>query len=353
MKLFLPKLMVILTRQPRYLPEFSWESEFWTYKLFRAYETIFWRKYGIRKEISAVNRGGKLIVQAHSLEAALTLIEQGVRNLFKWKFPVKIWLPVLSSTIGLPSSSPFMFAIGFDTSAVNNTTSNPHTFSYTVTGSNPLIDAAADLAQSGVVPTGMTYNSVSLTGVVSLNPFSIMGMLLSVLGNPATGAHNISFAYSGTPTSVSDEFVSSFSGCNATGQPDSFNTGNLGGGSASSITVSTTVVKSNCWLVHNAATSGPIISSNAANTTVRQTSDASPSGNENDFGDSNATVGTGSQSQSVKNTGSNLWGMIVMSIQPTVVSQILKVSGVAQASISKVSSVTNANIKKVAGVLNQ
>ena len=204
---FLPKILEWLTGKPRYLPEIKWSSKSWTHNVFRFYELIFWRKFGIRAEMSAHawrDKDGKsgITYQYHSFEAVCAGVETIIRDFLTWrpKFRVvKIWVPVFSSTIGLPKASPFMFAIAFDNSRESDgLPSNPQTFSYTVTGSNPILWAGTTIANNTV--TAVSYNSVGLT---QLDTYTINGsgpngvFYAHYLPGPATGSNTVSISFGG------------------------------------------------------------------------------------------------------------------------------------------------------------
>lgn len=101
--------------------------------------------------------------------------------------------------------------------------------------------------------------------------------------------------------------AASYTGASQTGQPDSSNTNTAS--SATSLTVSTTVVASDCWLAGWWYTTGTSIAAGTGASAVATNSD------NLGFFDSNATVGTGSQSMQVTSTSGNLAGLMA-SIAP-------------------------------------
>lgn len=181
-------------------------------------------------------------------------------------------------------------AIAFDAATDGSFGASPRTFSHTVTGSNPILFVFASV-NTGVVPTA-TYNSVAMTEVNKIltgTSGSSRDHYLFVLMNPATGANNVSIT-----ASAGNVFggAMSYTGAATTGQPDS--SGTNFSTSATSLTGSTTVVGSNCWLVGLfQCDSGATSWTAGSGTTFR-----SRYGGFNQFGmfDSNGTVGTGSQS---------------------------------------------------------
>lgn len=162
---------------------------------------------------------------------------------------------------------------------------------------------------SGGSTSGVTYNGVSMTQVQTESSGAGRQSLSAwILKSPATGSNTLAVTNSGTFT---EWFALSYSGCDTAGtQPDS---SHLDTGSGTGpLTGTTTVVASNCWLVIGSADSQGGETAGTG-TTLRQTD----TGNGIVSGDSNATVGTGSQSLNVNYSGSaTSWGAITMSIAP-------------------------------------
>jgi hypothetical protein len=351
----LPKLMAWLTGQDRYLPEITWSKDSWVHNIFRAYEKIFWRKVGIRAEMTTSCYKGRVVHQAHSFEAACALIETQIRNLFEFRLPIKIWIPQFSSPIGLPSASPFMFAIGFDAvTSANGSATSSFTFAHTCTGSNLILFAMIGDAAGGLF-TAATYNAVSMSqiGTNQIDGSSAGASGMWNLVAPATGSNNVVFSIS-NPADVEWGAASSYTGAAQTGQPDSHNQGS--NSSSANITITTTVVASNCWLVgiaegYNVSGPGTFSSSQDA----RAQNDNFFAGHYGAIaGDTNGTVGTGSQSMTFAASGTASFSSVVASFAPVPFSSsVLKVSSVPQASIKKIMGVTNANARKIAGVQNQ
>jgi len=105
MRNFLTRMMATITRHPRYHPEeheldhkTHWSSKVWVSNLFRAYEYLFGRGYGVRPEASTqvIKKDGKLYVTRHffTLEALLAHVEVTIRGYFSlfpsfFKYPLK------------------------------------------------------------------------------------------------------------------------------------------------------------------------------------------------------------------------------------------------------------------------
>ena len=252
MKNPLPYLVAFLTQHNRQIVsagvDFEWSNKSWTHNFFRGLEFLFGRKYGIRPEFSAhIDKNGKTTVYVHSLEASIAYFETYVRE-FVSSFklvPVEIYIPQLAPA-GFPMrvSSPYLFAITYDSSAFTAFGASPQTVSLTCAGSNLILGMhSATLNDTSSAPT---YNSVSSTtaSIASSYPgagrFGVRGYYLIA---PATGANTASF---GTSAGSIEGFVGSYSGAKQSGQPDS--TGVTNTTSANTITTSVTIVADQSWV---------------------------------------------------------------------------------------------------------
>ena len=200
-------------------------------------------------------------------------------------------------------------ALAVDTSTTggNTTTANNLTWAHTCTGSNLIL--IVGVSNEGNDTTGVTYNSVALTAGPNIAPTSGNGgAKIWYLINPATGANNIVVSRTGTTGGMSST-AASYTGAKQSGQPDSSNTGSVTPGTQ--LTISTTVVASNCWLVMWTDTSAAGETAGTGTTLRQAGSDGS------DMWDSNGTVGTGAQSLQINATSGNLVGAII-SIAPSV-----------------------------------
>lgn len=183
-------------------------------------------------------------------------------------------------------------AIAFDTSTIGG--SGTASYSHTCTGTNLALFVAIDDVNANV--TGVTYNGVSMTLLNSVARTSTFGSTVYIyyLLSPATGSNTVSI--SKTSGTAYTSIAASYTGVSQSGMPDSSNTGSTinDGGPA---TVSTTVVASDCWLIG----AGGEISGVGANPSTDKTDRRiSTFTSVVSYGlvwaDSNATVGTGSQS---------------------------------------------------------
>lgn len=180
------------------------------------------------------------------------------------------------------------------------------TWSHTCSGTNRILWVGL-LDQSGggaSLITGVTYNGVAMTRVGTV--LADRWTTLWVLANPATGANNV-VATASSSTVIGGASVS-YTGAKQTAQPDSSNTGTS---ATAALTVSTTVVLTNCWIVSVFRSAAHNIV-NSSGFTVRQSQFTGTLV----VGDSNGTVGTGSQSVSVTDDGASAFAGIIASMAP-------------------------------------
>ncbi len=188
------------------------------------------------------------------------------------------------------------------------------TFLYTCTGSDRLLLVWVFIQTSDAYTNHtvtVTYNSVSMTQLAATGTNAgsdVQGVLLFGLLNPTSGSNTVSVSVSGAGTVICYAQVASYTGVKQSGLPDSVGTNK---GTTSDLTVSTTVVASNCWLFTcsyseraQTYTSGATVLQGNASQVIE--------------GDSNATVAAGSQSVVIHETGGpQLIGGIVVSFAPT------------------------------------
>lgn len=131
-------------------------------------------------------------------------------------------------------------AIAYDSSS--NSGNGVVSWSHTCTGTNLVLLVAC--YSNGTSPTAVTYNSVSLTQIVTGTNMTIW-MLLS----PPTGAHTIAVT---TTTTTKVHLAVSYTGCDTALNPNAFNTGynNAGAGTTLAyVTYGLTATVTNCWIV--------------------------------------------------------------------------------------------------------
>jgi len=266
-------IMILLTRKSRYFPEIKWSPNSWTHNLFRFYELLLGRRFGIKAEMSAQivkDKNGKvvsLIYRCHSFESIFALAEQKIRGLMpEWK-PVRIWIPKLASVNSLFQPSPFMFAIAFDATAKGQDSGvNSVTLSFTCTGSNLMLMINTDYDQPLTI-TSYLYNSVAFTDVASPLSFQGGGTYLDMqyLAGPSTGANNIVCTWSSTSGGKTIS-AASYSGVKQSAPSATSTKANQS--IASPLTQSITTVDDNSWIVWGFGISGPATAS--TNCTIRQ-----------------------------------------------------------------------------------
>ncbi len=230
-------------------------------------------------------------------------------------------------------------ALALDTS----TTSTLGTYSHTCTGSDLILFVGVNGDTTDTL-TSITYNGVSMTIISKVQVPGDRWDYLYALVGPATGAHNVVISGASFHASA----AVSYTGASQTGQPDSFNTGTVTGNTV--ITVSTTVVAANCWLIMWGSVDGGTMAAGTG-TTFRN---GSLAGGYAMF-DSNGTVGTGSQSLQF-NTGAtngNKAGVIASfkPVAPAGPANVKTFDGVTQSTgIQTYLGVAIASVKSVDGI---
>lgn len=307
-----------ITRKPRYLPTIEWSSNSVVHNVFRLFEHVFGRKYGIRPEVTAgcyydeQAKKWKEYQVAHTFEASLAIIEGRIRRLFSIKLPYLVSVPNLQFVNGaLFTNSPYRFAIAYD--AIGESTTgfgtSEITWTHTTSGSDRVIFISSGEPETGGY-TGFSYvryNGVDATQIdyksVS-NATSDWFMALFGLVAPATGANTV--AYLNSQNNLGGCSVS-YTGVKQTGLPDSYLGTNSGGSSVTSLNCSTTVVASDCWLILAGRSQAGVVAAGTS-TTVRAFG-YMPTNKYHALLDSNGTVGTGSQTLQITASSGNMGGV--------------------------------------------
>lgn len=264
----LKTIFSILTRTQRYYPNIEWRSKSFVYNSFRLFEYIFGRKYGIRAEmsVSAYQQDGitYAVYQFHTWEALFVNLEHKLRSLTKIELPVKVWVPQLATSQGLPNlNAGYVFAIAYsNTSGSQGTSGTSVTFTGTVSGSDTFGVVAASVAESANsnLITGVTWNGSSMTFRDSQGDAFNDFITLYYLAGISTGNVVISRSTSGRVEGGS----TSYSGVDQTTPID---VGGKQATTSSTITQTLTTTVDQCWMngcmmVHRGQTMG-------ANTTER------------------------------------------------------------------------------------
>lgn len=180
---------------------------------------------------------------------------------------------------------------------------SPYTWSHTTSGSNRLL-VVLTLTRNGTTPPTVTYNSVSMTqvGTIQLASGDDTYTSFFALTNPTSGSNTISVSFGGTYLRVA---AASYTGVAQSGQPEAQ------GQSISTATQAVTTLTDNAWLIGITADTAA-----STNTTNRVTS----GGNTGYFIiDSNAPQ-TPAGSHSLNVTSSTAASLNVASFAPYVAS---------------------------------
>lgn len=310
----LPYILAFITGYDRYKVKagvnFEWSNKSWTHNVFRSYEIVFGRKWGIRAELSTGwDKNGNQLFYCHSWESAFAVTETLIREWLNAQKPsfVRLYTPVMATNNGfqLPSS-PFLFAIATDSTASGTYGASPRTHSHICTGSDLILMMSGFSFGSG---TTSTYNGTSMTNLGAYTYGSTIRYgCLNYLISPSTGSNTLSFSPGGDGIAV----TSSYSGVSSTGQPDAaINTQTTGTGSAASLTATVTVTASGSWLM-----AGTICEGNALTAGTGATLRITGSNVAVAFFDSNGAPGTGSQSMTVNESPASQLAMGMVSIAP-------------------------------------
>lgn len=286
--------------------DFEWSTS-WTYNLFRVYELIFWRREGIRAEMSATKNG---VMTFHSWEAGLVYFETVIRA-FRLPKIVKVYVPVLAP-IGFPTlpvlpQFAYKFAIALDTSAKSTESNNTgQSWTHTCTGSNGALHVGDTLeSTTSDQYTNMTYNSVAMTASTSKASSNRFGKMWYKNGPPTGSA----FTIQPTNTSQFNQGGSiSFSGVNQTGID---NTATASGTSTTpSVSITPNTAGNTCWVI--AFLVGDAGSTFTASNLTNRQSGTAPFV----IADSNGTVSSSGVTVGWTVNSSGNWAEIAVSVAP-------------------------------------
>ena len=289
--------------------DFQWSRNSWVHNVFRLYEIVFWRRYGIRAEMSTwVGKDGRTYHVCHSWESAFALLETKIREALSWSSfaPVRIWIPILQLPNGQRFfGSPYLFAIAFDAQSASSAGLSPQSTAHTITGSNTLLLVhATSYGSTGGTVSGVTYNSVAMTIVGSLNSRDAGADHGGVfqLAAPTTGANNITITATSTNTYGEG---TSYSGVSQASPIDNHRLYSEQSGSTPSGTL--TPNADNCWVAMGS--SGSVNLNSMSVGTLR--------GNANGgaMGDTNAAISPAAAT-TLTFTGTTTWEGTIVSIAP-------------------------------------
>lgn len=355
----IPHLLALFTGD-RYLPDIEWSKNSWTHNIFRVYELIFWRKYGIRAESSVTqyfDEYGRdtVKVELFTFEATCAHLETLIRNLFKIRW---LHLQVTQLQFGLPVNTPELripfisFAVALDVATTEGAaaSSSPATYTHTCTGSNLSLVVGSVSFDLGGAPTmtSTTYNGTSCTLVGStkaVGTTSLMG--LWYLLAPATGANTVSITFGGSSTIKCRGCSTSYTGTNQSAVDNTAE----GSGSGNNPSVSITTNADNSWV--NGMLGYLAVGTATASLTARA-GYVTQTSTKGAMEDTNAAVHpAGSQAVGWTLTNSNLWGISIVSFAPVSAGSVIKTfNGLANASTKTINGVANASVKSWNGVSN-
>lgn len=307
----LPTIIATITRKPRYIPKPDKDKgKLLVNDIFRWYESVFGRRYGIRAESSTqmVKRDGKWIqkYEFYTIEAFLTHIECLIREWVKKpKFEIKwVSLPVFQPAGLLPQHGGvripiFTLAVAFTSFDGNGFTASGTTCTTTLTTSG------SDRAAMGIIWTwnaADSYTSTTYAGAtmseLSNRSADGSGSVIRITGkhNATTGSNTLQSNTSGSMQHIISG--AAYSGVDTSSAAAAFPDSDVGSGSATNGTTSSTTATGTITLT--VADSWPILHARVptkaatAGTSTTKRGSAAISGDSNQTFDSNAARSTGS-----------------------------------------------------------
>ena len=278
-----------ITGKVRYMPVLEWSSNSWVHNIFRCYEYICGKRWGITTEAWSgdvtIEKNGVLVNvimhEFHTFEAVCAHAETQVRELirkvkefdFSIELPVKFYVYKLQTNTGYPGAqtgifgTPYLFAVAIDaTTAVTATNGvSNKTYSHTTSGSDRVMWNAAGCSTSTI--SSVTYNSVSNTRAEQVNLQSSWAELW-YLAAPATGSNTVSITTAGSNSITGGTFT--FTGASQTGIPDAVHKDTSQTSGVTSYSQSITTVADNCMIVMAGRANGGAALTGGTNTTVVQ-----------------------------------------------------------------------------------
>jgi hypothetical protein len=220
--------------------------------------------------------------------------------------------------IGLAFKVSSITGIEFDAISTGGNGGTSQTFSHTCSGTNRLLFVGGFNQEASSTITGVTYDGVALAEIDNSSQTNNSVSLWYLIA-PSTGANDVVITRS-TSTNALLGVAVSYTGCLQSGVPDSDNTG--GASSGSSLTIGTTTVEENCWIV-GIFRNEVAVNSAGSNTTMRNSSSVS-------MGDTNGSqspAGLHSIGTTWSGSGRNVG--VVASFQPARATSTAKVLAVA------------------------
>lgn len=319
MRLILPKLLAILTRKSRYIPDIKWSDKSLVHNLFRAYELVFGRRHGIRCESSTsaeMDNDGKVILNRKffTVEAVLAHLESVVRNGFKFNFEwvelPQLQLAGLAQSIDAPQLPIFTFAIAIDVANEGYVNGTNLSYSHTVTGSDTYISAQSWTFSGGDSISAVTYAGEALTERGQVATDASGQLYIHSAAGANTGSNTLQYTNSSSQVFST---VASYTGVDqSTPCPDTVLTGNA---TNSSFTISTTNVSvDQSWILMSVRSPSKVPTAGSG-CFVRKTNTTSA-----DCGttlDSNGGRSTGANTMDFSWTGSSALYYVIGNFAPT------------------------------------
>lgn len=239
----IPYILAKLKKEVRYMPVgLHLRHELFVTNLFRLWEMIAGKPYGVRINTTIEQVNGEAVQVAFTLEQELAFFEAWVRSLSK-KYAFKLVLIPQMQLAGFSRGGimPFAFAIAVDSTAGQSNNNSP--LSITLSGSDLNLHSWSLGDNSDNLAT-YTYNSVAMTIVQKVPYPSDRWTYQAIALTPATGTHNIAV----TGLTFNAIAAASYTGCSQSSNPTAFN--NVQNVSAiSTLTIPTTVSATGSWVV--------------------------------------------------------------------------------------------------------
>lgn len=304
----LTTIYATITFTTRYRPEIIWSDKLWTHNIFRFYELLFGRKYGVRVENTVrvtCDKNGVLTYyyQFFTFEASIAHLEALIRGLIPELKFVRVHVPILALPgaiiQGVDLQLPYLFAVTYDTAG--STLSGAGTsgsVNLTIAGSDRMLIGGT--ATRGTTST-FTYNAVAMTARSTASNVDT-AKLFSMAG-PPTGTNSLAGTFSAANWSMG--------AINVTGADTTLGTDVTATGSSSSVSLSITAPTNGMAIdimVHGQGGSPP--TADGANTSRWAQGTATV-----DSGGQSTAPGTGSAMTMSWNPGGNsIWAQVAVPI---------------------------------------
>jgi len=278
--------LAFITQKQRYFPVIEWSKESWTHNVFRTWELIFGRRFGIRAESSvAINQSesGKIEFKREffTLEATIAHAETLIRGQFS-KVRNNIEYNCNTAVIALfghefkfvPAQGywqdlGYRFAIASDAQGAVSIV-NPNSVctipAFTVSGSDRLLYYG--WVHNGGTPTDITQNGASATAQIDSGTI-VDGLTLRhyYLKGPSTGSNTVVFTMGSSVLQLCG--ANSYTGVD---QTTPLNASVVNGSTSETVTTSTlTTTVDNCWHMATYRNGSSGDSTAGASTTLRST----------------------------------------------------------------------------------